>query len=236
MLDNLPLIAAGEWIKLVIFAVFFIIWVVNNLRKALAQAQPPKGGRVPRPNVLPPDADLQPQERPPQQQQLAGEIEAFLKRASEKRREKKVRKPAEVKKTVASPKPAPQPAQRLMQSDADAQGFELRSTQSVADHVQQRLDTRIFGERAAHMVDDLAKQDAEREAHRKQVFDHQLGRLADTSVAAVIPSQAEAGQAATGAGSTAITPASIAALLANPENVKQAIVLNEILTRPERYW
>src|SRR5947207_105594 len=116
MLDNLPLIAAGEWIKLVIFAVFFIIWLFNNLKKVVAQ------------------------------------------------------------------------------------GFELRSTQSVADHVQQRLDTRIFGERAAHMVDDLEKQDAQREAHRKQVFDHQLGRLADTSVAAEIPSQAAAGQAAAGAG------------------------------------
>jgi hypothetical protein len=59
----------------------------------------------------------------------------------------------------------------------------------------------------------------------KEIFGHQLGRLADTSTPGAGTNQATAPEGA------AITP--LAALLANPQSLKQAIVLQEVLNRRE---
>ncbi len=166
------------------------------------------------------------------QQPLVGEIEKFLLRANQRQQEKSRRKQPPKVVVAAVPPRSSKPARRLVQASNEDQGFEVTGSGSVADHVEQHLDTRAFAERAAHLVDDVSKNDAEREAHRKQVFEHKLGRLTDTSTAAA------ASPAAGEPSNTEVAAAvvSLASLLANPQNLKQAIVLSEILSRPEHRW
>lgn len=225
--EQFVLFAALEWVKFVFLIVFFLVWIFNNLLgdKAKAKARPQQ-----RPQVPPPRPDAAQAERPAGQQQLVGEIEEFLQRANQKRQEKVRRKqPAKAAAKPAPPSP-PKPARRLTQESHD---FEVTTGQSVAEHVQKHLDTSRFGDRAEHLVDDIAKGDVVREAHRKQVFEHQLGRLADTSTRAAQPAPPPVVLTAAEAEAAAVP---LAALLANPQSLKQAIVLNEVLARPEHRW
>ena len=230
--QQLALLAADfGWVKIVFLLVVFVVWIFNNLIGDKLKAK----GRPQRPQIPPPQPDLPEGQQPAGQPQLVGEIEEFLKRASRKREERTRRKrPAKVVEKPVPPAPAT-PSRRLVQSGADQQGFEVSQRGSVAEHVQQHLNTRQFADRAAHLADeDIAKSDDVREAHRKQVFDHKLGRLADTSTAAapaapaaaIAPTDAEVAAAAIG----------LSTLLSNPQNLKHAIVLNEILVRPEHRW
>jgi hypothetical protein len=224
------LIADAGWIKLIFVAVVFIIWIFNNLMGDKAKAKPRPMQRPmppPKPTEGVPEAGRQAGQQP-----LVGEIEEFLQRANRKREEKARRKQGSKAPKVAKPAPvARQPARRLVDGGSESQQFEVTTGRSVAEHVQQHLNTSQFAERAAHMVDDdIAKNDAEREAHRRQVFDHKLGTLSDTSTGA-----AKAATEATAAARD-IGAIPIGNLLANPDSLRQAIILNEILTRPEQRW
>ena len=94
----------------------------------------------------------------------------------------------------------------------------LRGTQEIAEH------TRHLGEEV-----DLA--DDKLEARLHQTFDHKLGDLKKSTLeaAAVSPSQSSRDAALPGA-------ASIANLLVDPQNVRNAIILAEILRRPDENW
>lgn len=223
--------ADPSWVKIAIFIVCAIIWVVKHLIDN-AKAVPAKNVLKPRP--LPPSDVLKP-EPVASQQKLAGEIEQFLARANQKRREKGQRKQQARPAVKKPPAPTPKSARRLVEVSRPDRGFEVSSSESIPV-LEQALSTQQFSERAAHMVDDIARGDAAREAHRKQVFDHKLGNLADTSAAqgALTAADIAAQQATAAAANAAATP--IAAMLANPESLKQAFVLNEILSLPEHRW
>lgn len=222
------LAAAEDWLKVIGVLVFIVIWLFNHFVGNSAKAKPQQRQQP----MARPQGDAKP---PAEQPQLVGEIEEFLKRANQKRQDRTRKKPAA---KVVKPAPAPAaPTRRLVQSSADQQGFEVNVGGSVAEHVQKHLDTREFSNRAEHLIDDIKKGDVERETHLKQVFDHKLGRLADTSNTRsdqqIVKDTAT--QVATDAAAiAAATP--IASMLANPESLKQAVVLNEILSRPEHRW
>lgn len=226
---QLELFAALDWVQVLIAIVVFVIWGINHLVSSVGKAKPQQ-----RPRPAPP-RNVVPKNQPAPAQNLSGEIEDFLKRAAQKRQDKSRRKkpePVVEKKVVVPPKPV------TMLSDTSDQDFEVRTGQSVADHVREHLDNRQFSQRAEHLGDQgINKGDLEREAHRKQVFDHQLGRLADTSnqqSEKILTAQAATRQATTDAAAAAAIP--IASMLANPESLKQAVILNEILSRPEHRW
>jgi hypothetical protein len=224
----LLLLADAGWIKLIFVAVVFIIWIFNNLVGDKAKAKP---RQLQRPVPPPRPIEGAPAEgRPAGQQPLVGEIEEFLKRANRKR-EEKARRKQQPKVAKPAPPAPPKPARRLVDGGSEGQQFEFGTNRSVADHVQQHLNTGQFAERAATLVDeDIAKDDASREAHRKQVFDHKLGSLSDTSTGSV--KTAAAAQVA----ASDIGAIPVGALLSNPDSIRQAIILNEILTRPEQRW
>jgi hypothetical protein len=222
---DIPMLADAGWIKLVFVVVFFLIWIFNNLIGDQAKARKARGaGRAaqPRPPQVP-EGD-----RPPAKQQLVGEIEEFLQRANRKRREKqeKSNRKQAVKGEKSAPPPVKKPVRRLAQLSSDNQESPAESAVALSESVRQHLDTSNFAARASSLNDDdIARNDAVRAAHLKEVFGHQLGRLSDTSTpgAAADPPAPPAG--------AAITP--LAALLANPQSLKQAIVLQEILNRRE---
>jgi hypothetical protein len=70
------------------------------------------------------------------------------------------------------------------------------------------------------------------EAHLKEVFDHRLGSLQQLDKIAATASAAKKAAA-----DKAIpAPIGFAAMLANSRSLREAIVLNEILKRPDDRW
>jgi hypothetical protein len=136
--------------------------------------------------------------------------------------------PAKPAKQAATKKPP----RRLSESPVDAEVID-RPGESVAAHVAKHLQNEAFDQRAAHMTDDLAKADREREEHHRKVFSHNLGRLAKPAVAAAETSDEGSNTQAAAASSTATA---LAGLLTTPQNIRQAIILNEILQRPADRW
>ena len=100
-----------------------------------------------------------------------------------------------------------------------------------------RLENRHLSERAATLVSPVERADENVADHLHSVFDHGLGSLSSGAPggAAAPPDQSYfAGGAALPAAQ--VGAAGFAALLANSQNLAQAIVLNEILQRPEHNW
>jgi hypothetical protein len=124
---------------------------------------------------------------------------------------------------------------------------------SVAEHVAETLDSSKFARRATQLSQVQQSTDAEFQAHMQRVFQHDLGSLKKetggifeaagaASDAASAALAAKAGAAAAGAQSgTAPTAVyqrrnDIAVFLAGRKNVRDAIILSEILQRPEHRW
>jgi hypothetical protein len=74
----------------------------------------------------------------------------------------------------------------------------------------------------------VKKADAQFDVQLHQKFDHELGSLAN---------RGEDSRPVSAASIAALSPAAqIAGMLSSPDGVRQAIVLNEILRRPEERW
>ncbi|MEX0714466.1 MAG: hypothetical protein WD278_19170, partial [Pirellulales bacterium] len=99
-------------------------------------------------------------------------------------------------------------------------------------HVQQHLGTQQFSRRAGQLPP-VDQADEMLESHLHQVFDHQLGSL---GIQAAEPAELTTESADNQALPTTATAEALATLLANPQTLRGAIVLNEIFTRPEHRW
>ncbi len=99
--------------------------------------------------------------------------------------------------------------------------------------VQAEIDTGQFTRRAAKLGGKVVRSEKQLDKHLHQVFNHELGDLARTS-------SKTAGQRLTKQQQPVAMPptaaAGFAALLGSAENIRRAIVINEILTRPEDRW
>ena len=80
--------------------------------------------------------------------------------------------------------------------------------------------------------------DARMDEHVHSVFDHRLGHLADSAASAVELSAAVQGPIATDQvqASGENMAASLVAMLSKPDGVRQAVLVGEILQRPEQRW
>jgi hypothetical protein len=100
---------------------------------------------------------------------------------------------------------------------------------TLAERAADREAVRLSNlpEQPPHLGKRIIEEDEQFDIQLKAKFDHTVGTLSESSKK---PQTADAAPAPT-------TPAAqIAALLANPEGVRQAIVLNEILRRPSDRW
>lgn len=210
--------AADDWIRILIFVIFFGIAGLNQLIKNIRESQ---AKRVP----PPPEGD-------PARRRVEAELEAFLRRAQQ-----------EGQGGASPPQPPPQPPQprpprekkqRKRQVKSEAVAAEVvepgQPRRRLEPRLEQHIDTSRFEQRAKqltkieHEADDI-------DSHVHQVFDHQLGSLGGRS-------QVQSDQAAVpiDAESPAETAANLAALLANPTSIKNAIIMQEILARPTHRW
>jgi hypothetical protein len=103
-----------------------------------------------------------------------------------------------------------------------------RVGRSVTRHMR---GTEVIAERVRHLGEEVDLADDKLEAHLHQVFDHKVGDLKKSTMeaAAASPSQAARDAPLPGA-------ASIARMLADPQSLRNAFIMVEILKRPEENW
>jgi hypothetical protein len=228
LLLHLPLAAADDWMKFIVPFVFLIIYVLNHLlgggkpkpnqpRSGKPARKPQVGERMERP-IRSPGAETS-----PQQAKLNAEIEEFLKRADARRGESQRSKQPKPPQPVALPKP-PRESKRDRRP---------RKFGEVADSVEKHLGNRGFEKRAEHLADDVTRSEEQMEEHLQKAFGRRLGTLAEpgTDPTAAISDVKKAPEPILQG-----TANEFATLLANPRTLKQLIVLNEILARPESRW
>jgi hypothetical protein len=248
MIPHIPsLLAAGDWIRLLFIFLFFVIPLLSKLLGGNNEA-PAERRRVERRPVPP-----QPKPQPPvlgqpgdQPEAAAGgpgggrnpleeEIEAFLRRA---RGEKPRSKPA--------PQVKPQVAQEVRRLVEKPKSIKQRTPdaaprrESVEEHVQRHITTRPISEHARDLGKKLGEVDEALEDRLHEVFDHKVGQLAkdeatqfvhegtDAAVWETAESKRQKRTEAMGDRSDFILR-----MLSNPESIKQAIILGEVLKRPD---
>ena len=226
-LGTVLMAAGGDWTSLIVPLVFVIIYVVNHLlslskpkpnsppKSNNPQRQPGQGERPPRP----PRAAGQPPANP---SPLNAEIEQFLKRAQGRPGDRTLRAPT----AKAPPLPPPR------EEPVDVQPIERSS---VASSVEKHMANRGFGQRAEHLADDVVRGDQEMEQHLQKAFSHRVGTLSDSTSNLATTSVTEVEPVASQARQTLVSNA-LAGLLADPQSLKQAVILTEILQRPEHRW
>lgn len=220
-----PLLAAGWQILGVV--VFVVIWVISQVIGNLGNQarRNPQAGPQPRP----PGGD----------ESVANKIEAFLRRAagrrgSEHAEEVNVAPDAETFDSL-------EPEVEVLYKPEYPE--EPMYTEGVAEHVGRHMDSSEFVQRASHLNDNVTASESRLDSHLdamedriEEKFDHRLGSLARQTPSAAPPSPSSAQSTRDRIASTPVSAAGIAAMLSSGESLKQAIIMKEILDRPEQRW
>jgi hypothetical protein len=218
MIGALPLIAdVGDVIGIIVFLVIGLLSVVsqimNKAKEGKQNAGPPPGQR--------PRAQARPQQ---QQRSLANEIDQFVQQASQRRGE------GSPQQAPRRPMPSQQraPAQPRVTSQPLVEAVPVELLEPMAEESGSVGSRRLGSLGSRRLESEVDQADENMEEHVHEVFDHKLGQLGRTpdvtkrqSDPATVPPTAAAG---------------LAAMLTDPANVRQAIVLSEILQRPEQRW
>lgn len=206
------LLADADLFKLILFVVLGLFALIKHVVDSNAKQRRP----VVKPEVRPRPRPAAPAGRP----EMPSDVNDFLRRAAEKR--------AAAQRPVRN-EPEP-PTRRLVTSKLDAPMGEVVDAQAVDDaqratrvgaYVEQHLGTRQ--EAASHLTQ-VGRSEAAFEAHLQQTFQHHVGQFDSPS----------AGPAEPAAAIPVDVP--LVELLADPGNLRQAIILNEILQRPVDRW
>lgn len=179
---------------------------------------------------------------------MARDIEEFLRKAAERRLQQKGGGPQ--KRHPQQPPPSPSPAQPPQDpyviEAVEAEVVEappVRQTtqpptkkpprkssirsQSVADHVESHIDTSQIAQHAAELGSNIANVREKVDARIHQRLDSDLSKLDDRPTVTDDPTPAIFGARNTSAADE------LHRLLQNPKSVGQAILIAEILKRPE---
>jgi hypothetical protein len=193
-----------------------LIMLVSGLSQRLGKPRQPQGpaGEPQRPAAAAP-----PRQVPVEEQAMEDEIGEFLRRTA-KRRGPQAAPPAALEPVLVEPERTGPIGGR------------------VEEHVKDFLNAGEFSHRTAALGGEVAQADEQLGQHLHQVFDHNVSSLAATPGEVSAQPAAVVGPAADLAALElpATAAAGFAALLSDMENVRQAIVINEILRRPEERW
>ena len=176
---------------------------------------------------------------------MRDEVEEFLRRAAERRAQVEAQR-AKAKAQLTPQQPAaPRPAARLVQQanplaslqplEAEVIDAEIADAGSRFEAVAARQAPGSFpvGGQAARLGEQVGLADDVMDAHLHQVFDHQVGRLAASSPMSQI-TPAAASRSSQDVASE--SHGSIVRMLKSPRSLRDAIVVSEILQRPEHLW
>jgi hypothetical protein len=243
-----PLLAEiGEILGAIITLGAIIFWVIQKIAEANKAVQK----RAPRPAAPAARAAAQggPQPAGQQADPLRNQVEEFLRRTNQgnppRQAAPPARKPAQQMREIellldeeASPPPrrsvsAPLPSgtsQRIGSMPSDQRQSRppapLRKRKTLAERADERAAarTKAMAQKVSNLGQRIITEDRQFDDQLKAKFDHSVGTLASNTPAATEPVPRDA------------PAAQIAAMLANPDGVRQAIVINEILSRPTLRW
>lgn len=236
-----PVLLAANWMEFVIPVVFFVIWLINQIAAANKNKPPPgpkpQGNRPAIPN-------------PRQNRGPLEEVEQFLREARKAMEAQQQRGP---QPQVAQPqrqqqqKPKPQQRQqkqqpkrqekpnhrkassappRLRSQDDEGEWNRAQLGGSVSQHVSEHLAGNKFDERAGRLSQIKQSVDQDIGTHVKSAFDHQIGSLSPQSTASAQPTS--------DIGENPMT--ALLAMLRDPQSMRNAIILQEILQPPTHRW
>jgi hypothetical protein len=247
----------GEILVGLVALIFVIIRQLLEANKAAGvnRAKPPVVPQPQQPNPLPAPAPAVGQAGQ-QADPLRAQVEEFLRRAGRPAEQNQPRppqgKPSEIEVLV---KPAQPPEQRVIgqplrqaewrKTTTEAASpstvpeankprqirgqAKSRRRQSVAEHVAEQVVARAenIASKASQLGQRIVAEDRQFEVQVKSKFDHAVGTLAGSATSASSEQTPPAPD----------TPAAqLAALLANPGGIRQAVLVNEILRRPSERW
>lgn len=204
-----------------IFLLFLIISVVGSLANKWRQMQE-EAARRNRPRPAP-----RPSQRP-----LNDEIAEFLRTAGERRG--KPGAPPNGGSASAPPRPAapsrpaatPRPVQRPPRPPVE-QPLEVRPLETRPAPLGEPFGTRSLAGDLGQLKTEVSQETARLNDPLRQAFSHQLTTLSPKDTPAPTSPSASSLPAA---------PIGLAALLTSGEGLRNAVILNEILTRPEHRW
>jgi hypothetical protein len=246
-MKTIALFAAGIDIADIIQFVVVAIIVIGS---AIAQMIKAAAKNAPRRNI-PPVANPRPQpprpldvpqrqaapQRPvaPQPDAVRDELEKFLRRVANPQPggspQKQRQRPASLSRdevVVASVKPE----KRLVQSKPGELPSQVGGR--VSQQVDKYLDEGEFEKRAEHLGEKVAQADDRFEKHLKSVFGHKIGSLANQAKDGSMSSDSASSVASITTGDATIPAFNV--LFGNQAALRNAIVVNEILRRPEERW
>jgi hypothetical protein len=224
-------------IKVVVILIVIGFSLVNQIitaaRKARAKMQPPEV--LPRPDQAP--------ELRGTQDKLHDEVEAFLRRAKEQAKTSPPQPPRPTQ-TTSRPQQPPQPQRTQQQQRRKPKKTTPEVIKATAvdeplskRHITSRIEERdsISGRNLEQRLGSLVSHESEFETQVGQGFNRTVGTLGDqgSGSAAVDAERAAQEQPTTLVASTADK---IASMLSSPDTVREAVILNEILTRPVGRW
>ncbi len=188
--------------------VIFVVLGLLRLISLMQRAQQPPARRPP------------PAANPPGDPSVQEEIDEFLRRVSGGRGQAR---PA----AGQSARPeTPVTAEVVDETAAEPVGAQ------VGKQVETYLDTGEFSRRTSQLGGEVAQADEEIGHRLKQVFGHDVSQLAKKPGEAAAPPAADE----TALAPAALPLAGLIEMLANADGVRQAIVISEVLRRPEDRW
>jgi hypothetical protein len=174
---------------------------------------------------------------------MSDEIDEFIRRAAERRKQQGQRKPTPQQRPAPAPVPVPlreRARQRLAQPDVvEAEIVSAELIEDVSASVNKHLGNRQFEQRASQLSETAAAADDVVEARLHKTFDHKLGRLAQSNTGETQPGTVRSATDNAAIVTTAAANDSLLFLinaLRTPQMLRQAVIMNEILTRRDEQW
>jgi hypothetical protein len=234
-------IGAEDFIKILVAVLFVLLPLAGKIINMLNKPAEPAKRAAPPPIPVAAKPRVPPKAANPE---LNSEVEEFLRRAAERRtaeQRREITTGAQRPEQTPSRRPPPpkreeppKPRRRKMAREPlQAEVLdEVKRGTDVAEHVAQHFKPRPVLERApsAQAVDQA---DEAMQEHLHAVFDHQIGSLRRREGGQLQQTESEP---APQRYQSAVAATDLISLLRDPQSVRHAIVLNEILSRPEHRW
>jgi hypothetical protein len=175
---------------------------------------------------------------------MRDEVEEFLRRAAARRAQAEAKRREQQQQAAQPQQPRPQ-RQPLVQRpplvqraplvqeeplveiiEAEVADTGSRFSSSVAQHMRGSAE---IGRHASNLGAEVDQADDRLEARLAKTFDHQIGQLKDTTTAAPVREVQQSPEAL-------LASMNLTKLLSNAQTIRNAIVLSEVLNRPEHRW
>lgn len=214
----------GDVIGIVMVILFIVVPLVGQFLKKLGNVQKEAAKRM---QAQRPNAPGQPARA------AADEFTKFLQQVAGHRG---AEQPQRAGRPQVRP-PAPKPVEEFVQAEVVESEGRRPLGAALAEEVRQHIDTDGIARHASRLGGEVASADERTEERLHAKFDHRLGDLEGTLGES---SRATGVQEAQSPEDRITVPpaaaAGLAAMLTNTASLRQAIVLNEILQRPEHRW